>query len=66
MRNKTHIKITAINCGWSGKMRDRYMDETLLLRTAREVSDEETVNNTVLGRLREAQERGTIKIEIIK
>lgn len=36
------------------------MNETLMLRTAREVGDEETVNNYVLGQLNRHQETGEI------
>ncbi len=50
-RNVTRIRITAINTSWRGAMRERYMNETLLLRTARNVGDEENVNNYVLGQL---------------
>lgn len=59
-RNKTRIRLTGVYTSWQGKMRERYMNEVLLLRTARNVGDEETVNNTVLGRLYEHMESGEI------
>lgn len=59
-RNKTRIRLTAISISWQGKMRERYMDETLMLRTARKVGDEEIVNNYVLGQLNRHQEMGEI------
>ena len=62
-KNVTRIRITGIFTNWQGKMRERYLDETLLLRTARQVGDEENVNNNVLGRLRRAQESGQITFE---
>lgn len=61
--NKQRIKITAINenvIGWHGKMLERYMAETLYLRTARKVGDEETVNHFQLGQLKRAKEYGSI------
>lgn len=60
MARTTRIKITGIYTDWKGKMRERYMNETLMLRTAREVGDEETVNNYVLGQLNRHQETGEI------
>ncbi len=62
-RNVTRIRITGIFTDWQGRMRDRYMDETLLLRSARKVGDEENVNNYVLGILNRAQESGQISFE---
>ena len=59
----TRIRITGIFTDWQGKMRERYMNETLFLRTAREVGDEENVNNYVLGLLNRAQEDGQISFE---
>lgn len=59
-RNKTRIRLTAINTSLQGKMRERYMDEILLLRRARKVGDEEIVNNYVLGQLNRHQETGEI------
>lgn len=59
----TRIRITGIFTDWQGKMRDRYMDETLLLRKARKVGDEENVNNYVLGILKRHQELGQITFE---
>ena len=50
-KNVTRIRITGIYTSWQGRMRDRYMDETLMLRIARKVGDEENVNNYVLGQL---------------
>lgn len=62
-RNVTRVRITAINVSWQGKMLDRYMDQTLLLRTARRVGDEENVNNCVLGRLNDRKRHGEIDFE---
>ena len=56
----TRIRITSINTSWQGQMRDRYMNETLLLRKARKVGDEENVNNYVLGQLNRHKEFGEI------
>lgn len=56
----TRIKITGIYTSWKGKMRDWYMNETLLLRTARKVGDEENVNNYVLGQLNRHKSFGEI------
>ncbi len=55
--NKTRIQITAIN---TDNPLEIYMGKMLLLRTARKVGDIETVNNTVLGRLKEAKKNGQI------
>lgn len=63
MANRTKIRITVIKTHWQGKMRDRFMNETLFLRTARNVGDEETVNNFVLGQLRKHQQSGEITFE---
>lgn len=63
MANRTKIRITGIKTHWQGKMRDRFMNETLFLRTARNVGDEETVNNFVLGQLRKHQQSGEITFE---
>ena len=60
---KTRIRITEVNenrIGWHGKMLDRYMNETLFLRTARKVGDEEVVNNFQLGQLNRAKAYGGI------
>ena len=60
---KTKIRITEVNTeviGWQGQMLDRYMSETLHLRTARKVGDEEVVNNFQLGQLNKAKEYGGI------
>ncbi len=59
----TRIRITAINVSWKGKMLDRYMNETLLLRKARKAGDEENVNNYVLGQLNRHREYGEIDFE---
>ena len=59
----TRIRITSINTDWKGQMLDRYMNETLFLRTARKVGDEENVNNFVLGQLKRHQEFGEITFE---
>lgn len=61
--NKTRIRITGIHTSWQGKMRERFMDETLFLRTARKVGDEEVVNNFVLGQLRKHQQYGEISFD---
>lgn len=60
---KTKIRITGIFINWQGQMRNRYMNETLFLRTARKVGDEEVVNNFVLGTLKRHQELGEITFE---
>lgn len=62
----TRIRITAIHTDWKGKMLERYMNETLLLRHARNVGDEENVNNYVLGQLNKHQESGEIEFEKVK
>lgn len=59
----TRIRITGIHTDWKGQMRDRYMNETLFLRTARNIGDEENVNNFVLGQLNRAKEMGQIEFE---
>ena len=59
----TRIRITGIYTDWQGQMRERYMNETLLLRTARNVGDEENVNNYVLGLLKRHQDFGEITFE---
>lgn len=59
----TRIRITGIFTDWQGRQRDRWMDETLLLRYARKVGDEENVNNFVLGTLKRHQEYGEITFE---
>ena len=63
MANMTKIRITGIKTHWQGKMRDRFMNETLFLRTARNAGDEEVVNNFVLGQLRKHQQSGEITFE---
>ena len=63
MANRTKIRITGIKTHWQGKMRDRFMNETLFLRTARNAGDEEVVNNFVLGQLRKHQQSGEITFE---
>jgi len=65
---KTKIKITEINeniIGWHGDMLNRYFNETLMLRHARNVGDEETVNNYVLGQLNKCKEFGGINFKKI-
>ena len=60
---KTKIKLTEINenkIGWHGLMLERYFNDTLFLRTARKVGDEEIVNNYVLGQLNKCKEFGGI------
>jgi hypothetical protein len=59
-RNITTIKLTAIRTDWRGGHYERFMNETLLLRTARKVGDVEAVNNFVLGRLNDYKERGMV------
>lgn len=66
MANKTRIRITGIKTHWQGKMRERFMNETLFLRTARKEGDEEVVNNFVLGQLRKHQQYGEITFEEIE
>lgn len=63
MANKTRIRITGIKTHWQGKMRERFVNETLFLRTARNVGDEEVVNNFVLGQLRKHQQSGEISFD---
>lgn len=65
-RNKTRIRLTAINTYWTGGYRELYMKRVLMLRTARNVGDEETVNNYVLGQLNKHQETGEISFEKIR
>ena len=60
---KTKIKLTEINIqkiGWKGSMLERWFDEVLLLRYARNVGDEEVVNNYVLGQLNKYKEYNMI------
>lgn len=60
---KTKIKLTEINhqkIGWKGSMLERWFDEVLLLRHARNVGDEEVVNNYVLGQLNKYKEYNMI------
>lgn len=60
---KTKIQLTKVDenrIGWHGAMLDRYMNETLFLRTARKVGDEEVVNNFQLGQLNRAKAYGGI------
>ena len=66
MANKTRIRITGIKTHWQRKMRERFMNETLFLRTARKEGDEEVVNNFVLGLLRKHQQYGEITFEEIE
>ncbi len=47
MRNKTRIKITHIKN--HGRFHEQFCDKVLGLRYARNVGDDEVVNNTVLG-----------------
>ena len=56
----TRIRLTAINTTWSGALLERYMNETLMLRIARKVGDEEVVNNYQLGQLNRHKETGEI------
>ena len=66
---KTKIKITKIDeniIGWHGPFLDRYFNETLFLRTARNVGDEEVVNNYVLGQLNKCKNFGGIDFIKIK
>ena len=60
---KTKIKLTKVDeirIGWHGAMLERYMNETLALRSARKVGDEEVVNNYQLGQLNRAKSYGGI------
>lgn len=57
--NKTRIRITEIQN--HGIHHDMWCDRVLWLRKARQVGDEEVVNNTVLGKLREHQSWGELK-----
>lgn len=60
---KTKIKLTEINTqkiGWTGSMLERWFNEVLLLRHARNVGDEEVVNNYVLGQLNKYKEYNMI------
>ena len=60
---KTKIKLIEINpkkIGWEGPMLDRWFNEILLLRHARNVGDEEVVNNYVLGQLNKYKEYNMI------
>lgn len=66
MAKTTKIRITGIFTSWKGQMRERYMNETLFLRKARKVGDEETVNNFVLGQLRRHQEYGEITFDELR
>lgn len=49
-RNVKRIRITAV--GIEGRGKEACFSNCLMLRHARNVGDEETVNMTVLGRLR--------------
>lgn len=62
-RNKTKIRIVEIEN--HGRCHDMWCDRILWLRKARQVGDEEVVNNTVLGKLKEAQNQGHLQFEII-
>ena len=60
---KTKIKLIEINTqkiGWEGSMLERWFNEVLLLRHARNVGDEEIVNNYVLGQLNKYKEYNMI------
>lgn len=63
MRNKRRIRLTGIFTDWQDGNRESWFKECLFLRHARNVGDEEVVNNFVLGRLRYAQETGQITFE---
>lgn len=54
------IQIDENKIGWSGPLLDRYFNETLLLRSARKIGDEEVVNNYVLGQLNRCKNFGGI------
>lgn len=60
-RNVTQIKITWL--ADMGRNKELFMDTVLMLRHARNVGDEESVNNTVLAALK--RHPGRIKFEII-
>ena len=57
---KTKIKLTEINTQKIGSMLERWFNEVLLLRHARNVGDEEVVNNYVLGQLNKYKEYNMI------
>lgn len=63
-RNVTRIRITGLSGPCDGRHKDLFMGQNLLLRYARNIGDEENVNNTVLGRLR--QYSNFIQFEIIE
>lgn len=60
-RNVTRIRITWL--ADMGRNKELFMDTVLMLRHARNVGDEESVNNTVLAALK--RHPGRIKFEII-
>ena len=60
-RNVTRIRITSL--ADMGRNKELIMDTLLMLRHARNVGDEENVNNTVLGALRRHPEY--IEFEIV-
>ena len=51
-RNVKRIRITGLGGACLGRHKDWYMDQHLMLRYARNVGDEESVNHYVLGVLR--------------
>jgi len=57
-KNVTRIRITFIKD--HGKGHELFCDKTLMLRTAREVGDEENVNNYVLCQLKRHKRFGEI------
>lgn len=64
MRNKKTIRITYIKN--YGRNHEMYCDKILMLRTARQVGDKETVNHYVLGILRQHRGREFDFVEIDK
>jgi hypothetical protein len=63
MINKTRIQCIAIETSIPHTI---FCDKFLLLRTIHKVGDIETINNTQLGRCKDAQEQGTFKFIIVK
>jgi len=63
MKNKTKIKCTAINTNYPINI---FCDKFLLLRTIRKVGDIEIVNNTQLGKCKNAKTQNTFDFIILK
>ena len=62
---KTKVMLTEFNEEHTGVPAQIYFEKFLLLRKIRKVGDTEVVNNTVLGKLKEAQNQGHLSFEII-